>query len=312
MGSSSGNSGKTTSIRRFAPYIEETHTEFLAYAYAQVLALQDTPPTYEEIGTYIPDAFFGYGYLISSFPSLFDMYGKFMAGMDIEDVWLRLFEERLSHEEINDAASAESTLETERTNNSVVAYQIAMREANAVGSSTFVIGRSNIEKALLLRISNFRTNLKMELLINDKSYNAYLNWNHHMISAHAILMKYYYHVQHMGDKLDRDHAAYDTLWPLSISQEFGRYLGLTAGLGTVQMLIDPKKRSLLSRNLAMLSQAIYGAMFGMQWGPYGALGGAVIGTQIGETQMLMEQGRGELAWIAWVDPLIGMFLVNSY
>ena len=42
-------------------------------------------------GIAIEAAFFSAGYTIASFPSLYDMYGKFMAGLDVDTLFSQIF-----------------------------------------------------------------------------------------------------------------------------------------------------------------------------------------------------------------------------
>ena len=87
-GSSGGGSGEgqpsdTTTTVRYPQYVEEAHQSFLELVATYRDAAIDDSPFADWTDIEYSDAFFGSGYTIASFPSLYDMYGKFLAGLDI-------------------------------------------------------------------------------------------------------------------------------------------------------------------------------------------------------------------------------------
>jgi hypothetical protein len=83
---SGGGGGDTETTVRYAGYIEDKHKDFLNVVAAQRANIIDDSPYAGFVDIDIDPAFFGTGYLISSFPSLYDMFGKFMAGLDIDTI----------------------------------------------------------------------------------------------------------------------------------------------------------------------------------------------------------------------------------
>ena len=111
MGGMGGGKSEDQKIEvRYAPYIESNHETFLdTVASYRASTTGDSPfDGYTDI--VIEAAFFGTGYTIASFPSLYDMYGKFMAGLDICDLYTDAFEDIISTSEVNDLVSAEADM----------------------------------------------------------------------------------------------------------------------------------------------------------------------------------------------------------
>jgi len=98
---SSGSSSSTGPVR-YAPYIEDKHKAFLAVSEAAGIAARLTNPYENYVDLDFDDAFFGSGYVMASYPSLYDMFGKFMAGLDIDSLW----DQVLSSVQDNDSVRA--------------------------------------------------------------------------------------------------------------------------------------------------------------------------------------------------------------
>jgi len=91
MGSSgSGNTTETTVIR-FAPYIESYHAAMLYTVVSVRNSIISDSPYADYTDLDVDKAMFGVGYAISNFASLYDMYGKFMAGLDVDALFGRVF-----------------------------------------------------------------------------------------------------------------------------------------------------------------------------------------------------------------------------
>lgn len=286
--------------KRYAPYVEAYHEKFLTVAYSKVLALDDNPPPAYEMGDRIIDAFFGTGYLISSYPAVYDMCGKHMAGLDIESVWSALLKSVHDNSIIADASSAMFADEEDNQNASLSMFAIGCRNNNAVSSSTFILGKTNKERASVLKVAKYRTNLQF-ILLNNKMQADYLNNKVKTITAYSIIMQYYYTVQGRSNKRDFDQNAKLALWPLTTRNEFSRYLAAMSGVKAGEIAeIEKRKRSWLSKNTYVFNYAVQGAIFGYTYfGPYGAAVGAQVGTAIGEAQILMEEGSPH-----WFVPFI--------
>ena len=293
-GSSTPKNTTSQTTIRYAPYIEERHEDFLNTVYAKRAEVLDDDPfaAYEDI--IVDDAFFGAGYVISSFPSLYDMYGKFLAGLDIEVLFTQIFENTVNAPEVNNLVAAESVmLDEDITINAVPRLQVGMRDINSVIASTFVIGKAIIDDAKTKALSKFSAELKYNLIpVAQSRWATHLEWNNKVIGMYAEIMKFYYSARTDIDEIKYANAAKSRLWPFTVL-DFER-----AALGALQGATNAKESvagaSTASKVIGgALSGAAMGAMVCNAISPgvaatnstpavaggagWGALGGAVLG-----------------------------------
>lgn len=288
MGSST-NSKQKTEIR-YAGYIEEEHERFLNRYHDLWESLKNDSP----YGSYIPiatdAAFFCVGYTIGNFPCLYDMYGKYMAGLDIEQLWHYSLEDIVNDSAINSTIAEEMKLLDDKIiEQTIPDFQIKMRDMNSVISSSFVVGKAAIENARLKALSRISSNAKLQTIPEaEKQFVDSLNWNKKTVANYAEAMKLYYMT-----KMDVDEANYkfdtkDKLWPLEVL-DFER-----AALGALQRATNYEKtmereRSTLSKGLLIASYTVSGLYIGSSiGGVWGAVIGAVIGCIIGIAYVLLE------------------------
>ena len=138
-----GDDGDQIVTVRYAPYIEAKHSAFLSTVATHRKALTNDSAFDGFTDIVIDAAFFGTGYTIANFPSLYDMYGKFMAGLDVDTLFSQIFEDTVNAPEINDLVAAESDiLDDEITNKVLPPILTGSRDINSVLSSTFIIAKS--------------------------------------------------------------------------------------------------------------------------------------------------------------------------
>src|SRR4030065_1621526 len=116
MGGGKGNQTSTTTVK-LPTYLETAHQEYLERVTSHVARLLsdqdydgeiDSSPYRDYVDKNFEDAFLGVGYIMSSFPSLYDMYGKFLAGLDVEVLFDEAFQETVNGQVISDLVSAEA------------------------------------------------------------------------------------------------------------------------------------------------------------------------------------------------------------
>ena len=300
MGGGGGSSNPYTWTEiRYAPYIEARHSDFLNSVYsARVAAINNSPfAAYTDIE--VDNAFFGAGYTISSFPSLYDMYGKFMAGLDIEALWTQEYNDTIDSPVVNSLIAAEGDLiDDEIATTSIPRLQTGMRDMNAVMNSSFVVGKSLIEDTRTKMVAKFSADLKYRLIpVAQERWNTHLNWNKLTVGTYAEIMKLYFSAKTDVDEINYAMAAKNTLWPFTVL-DFER-----AAVGALQGATSSKQdvagASTASRVLSgALTGAAMGATVGAAVGKgvadtsagaaagstmsgaysgYGAIGGAVMG-----------------------------------
>ena len=225
-----GGGGDTKTEIRYAGYVEDKHKDFLNVLAAQRASDIDSSPFADYTEIPVDAAFFGTGYLISSFPSLYDMYGKFMAGLDIDTLYSQIFEDTVNAPEINNLVSAEATMMDDDIGMNVLPrFQAGMRDLNAVMSSSYVLGRAAIEDARVKALSRFSAELKYRMIpiVTDR-WRTHLDWNRHTVVLYAEIMRTYYQVKTNIEEHYYNLKELDAKWPWTIlGQE-------RAGLGALQ------------------------------------------------------------------------------
>jgi len=279
MGGSSGGSGSSDTTVRYAPYVESLHQSFLEKVAAKRIAVVDDSPFDDYVDIEVDDAFFGSGYTIASFPSLYDMYGKFMAGLDIDALWTQMYNDTLESPAINTLVAAESALlDDDIETNSIPRLQTGMRDLNAVLSSSYVVGRSVIEDGKAKSVAKFSADLKYRLIpVAQERWQLHLQWNQNVVSIYSEIMKLYYATKMDVDDVNYSMAAKDRLWPFTVL-DFER-AALGALQGATNSKTDVAGASTAKRMIGgALSGAAMGAMIGGKTNPtYGAAIGAVVG-----------------------------------
>lgn len=280
-----------TGFIRYAPYVEEHHAAFLDLTHAKALAILEDSPFDGYVPVEIDDAFFGIGYAISNFPSLYDMFGKFMAGFDVEILWGYIFEDSLNTPEINSATSAEMKLVDDNiVKDTLPDFQIMMRKINSVVSSSFVIGKSVIENTRVKALSKISAEAKFQMIPGvQEKFNASLNWGKKTVTTYAEAMKLYYMTKMHVDNSNYNFDAQNKLWPFTVLDFERAALGALQGTVNFQKVMEKRKRSTLSGGLLIASYAVTGAYVGYAIGNVvGAVVGAIIGAIIGLAVVLLE------------------------
>lgn len=279
--SGGGGSGDSKTEIRYAAYVEAKHSSFLSALQARridISPFSESPySSYKDIE--VEDAFFGAGFTISSFPALYDMYGKFMAGLDIEVLYGQIFEDTVNSSQVTNLIAAESALlDDEIEINSLPRLQTGMRDINSVISSSFVIAKSLIEDAKTKSISKFSAELKYRLIpVVSERWGKHLAWNQNIIQTYIEIMRLYYTGKIDVDEANLGYAAKHKLWPFTV-MEFER-AGLGALQGATNTTMTPPRASGLARAVSgAASGAALGSTFLPGWGTaigaiFGGLGG---------------------------------------
>ena len=260
-----GGGGDSETTIRYAGYIERAHEDFLdTIAETRASVITDSPfSDYTNVD--VDSAFFGTGYAISSFPALYDMFGKFMAGLDIEILWSQSFEDTLNYLVVPNLIDAESALLSEELEETAIPrMEIGLRDISSVLTSTFVIGREQLENSRQKQLAKFSAELKYNLIpIAHDRWKAHLDWNKGVIGVYAEMMKLYFSAKTDVDEVNYAMAAKNKLWPFTVL-DFER-AALGALQGAVNQKTDVAGASTASRVLSgALSGAAMGAMIGGQ------------------------------------------------
>lgn len=227
--------GESTSVR-FAPYVEAHHVDFLDTVgeYIDSTLAAENPYSDWEDGVLLGEieaSFFGTGYLISDFPSLYDMYGKFMAGLDIEVLFDQSLDDTINGTPVANAISAEAiSLSDELENVAYPRFDAGMRDINAVMSSTYVVGKAMMETERLKALSKFSANVRLGLVPTAvQRWQSHLDWNKNVIDSYQAIMKLYVATTTGIRGLDYDMKVKAALWPFQVLSYEGTALGALVG-----------------------------------------------------------------------------------
>lgn len=276
-------SSKTDSTIKYAPYWEIAHQDVLNHSgedttTTSVVAAFNTAiansPFSTQVDYEVRDAFFGDGYQVESFPSLWDMFGKFMAGLDLHLLFQQTYNDLLTSPEINDTITAQAAyLDDDIETNILPRFHGGMRNINAVNSSGFMAGRALIEDTRIKNINKFASEIRLRVLdVSAQMWSQHLNWNSAVISTYAGMNKQYFATEMDVEAHTTNFQMRDAVWELSMYEYIRAMMGVVSGAqGTVQ----PPEPSQASKTV---SGALGGAAVGYQvGGGYGAIVGGIVG-----------------------------------
>lgn len=275
-GSGGGSSGRQT----YAHYIEDYHKTFLALSEEKGNVVRDYSPYLD----YAPDtpsgwelrtedhtaALYGAAYDINNFPSLYDIYGKFMASLDVEALFEQVLNEVQNADVIQDMSTAHKALLSDDIEQEVLPrYKAGMRDINSVISTTFNIGRAIIENARVKKVAEFDAGLQFKLIpLAAEVFSKHLAWNTSVVDT-------YKHITHLGIVTEMDDGAINSenkiqnaLWPFTVMEcERANLAALQSAMSNTQ-----------GAGASKVTKAIGGALSGAAAGTMVAPG---LGTAIG-------------------------------
>lgn len=232
----------------------------------------------------VDNAFLGLGMALSSFSALYDMFGKFLSGFDVESIWSNTFNKIFSEDEITTIKEDSNLIDRNAE------PELMMRDINAVDSSSFIIAKAQREDSILKRLyeQNSEQIFGLLYIAQNKVIQA-MNWQKDAIMHYAIIIKNY-----LMTLIDRDEANYDNvcnniLWPFFVL-DFERTALSAMNRGAFyNKIVQKRKRSDLSKVLLVASYTAYGAVYGSMFGPgWGTFIGACIGFCVGVAIVMSE------------------------
>jgi len=286
MGGSS-SSGDTTTTIRFAPYIESKHSDALDMSVSTRESIIDVSPYAAYAAVSSDNAFFGIGYSISSFPSLYDTFGKFMAGLDIDELFTSSFSYKMDSALSNDYIDSEISIMDDSINQ-MQKEKILSRDSNTANSSTFIIAQANIEDNRIKKTTELRLDVRYSLIPGIvETWSKTLSWDKSVVTEYAKAMLGYYLCKTNTDEAEYNKKTENTIWPITVLDFERSMLAAMTGAKVTRTMTD-KERSDISKALLVASHTWQGAQMGSYWGPYGTVIGAVVGFAIGMAVMLFE------------------------
>jgi len=301
MGGGGGGGGTQKTYIRYADYIEDEHKHVLYYYSKLWENLETQSPFRNYTDVEVDDAFFGAGYAISSFPSLYDMFGKFMAGLDIEVLFTQIFEDTVNSPIVNALVSAEAAMmDDDIVMNSLPRMQAGLRDINSVISSSFVIGKSIIEDARVKSLNRFSAELRYRLIpLVPGRWMGHLDWNKGVVGVYAELMKLYFSAKTDVDEINYAMKTKHLLWPFTILEYERAALGALQGATTQKSEVAGASKAARAISGALTGAAM-GAMVGTYAGQAYAGAGATAATtaSYGATGGTIGAGLGAILGVA--------------
>jgi len=264
--SSSGHEDKHKNIEttvRYPFYLEIAHQTFLNNVHDKVEVVKRESPYEDFEKVDVDDIFLQSGFTLQSFPALFDMFGKHMAGFDIETLFDDAFDKTVNSSNVSDLVISKSDMLDEEVSDKIYPkFSVGMRDLDAVESSSFVIGKSLIEQNKIGKISKFESEVKYNLLPNVIDIYSYeLSWQRDIINYYGSIIQTYYNVKLDIEKFNSEKIFNNLFWPLTVSEYERSALGVLTGAGTSTTKTEQDERG----------NNILG----------GALSGAAVGTVLG-------------------------------
>lgn len=279
MSSGGKSGGDTQATIRYAPYLEGAHSSLIDHKsdHAPMVsmidlfnaALDQSPYSEAYSHLIIEPSFFGTGYTINSFPSLYDMFGKFMAGLDACDLWGEIYENVVHGPEIQAAIAAHSAMIQDEIDSTILPKFLAgMRDINAVQSSAFVTGKAIIADGHTKALHKFASEIELRAVdASAKLWVQHLEWNKDVVKVYAELAKFFYDERERVDRTYFEFAVKDKLWNLNLLDYARAVIGALNGAAAAKSEKEP----------SMLQKIMGGALGGMSAG--GAFGG--VGSLLG-------------------------------
>lgn len=291
MGSKGGGDGGET-IVRYAPYLEAAHSRILDHEGADYPSISFIDAFNDAVnaspyGSYeVIDSDEGYlgvrsddpslTYELKNFPSLWDMFGKFMAGLDLHDLWADVYEDVLRGPEIENAISAHAdSVQAEVDRLIMPRFLGGMRDINAVQSTAFVVGKALIQEGVVREVNKFSADLRVEALkISNQQWTQHLSWSQSVIQVYAEMFKLYFATRLDLDRTALEYQSKDAMWNVNLFEHARGIIGAMSGAAATA---DPNEPSQAQKSIG---GALTGASAGWMvsgGNPVGAVIGGVIG-----------------------------------
>lgn len=279
----------------YAGYIEAVHKQVLSHDSVHTVptlcvieamnaAFNQSPySSYSQVSA--EAGFLGEGYTLNQFPALFDMYGKFMAGLDIEVLWSQIYENNVHGEDLDAAVTSFGNMLSDQIDEKVYPKFLAgYRDINAVMSSAFVVAKALIANEQVKQTAEFVSKLQFKMVdIAQERWVKHLGWNTGMIVQYADLQKLYYSTKFDADGRNTEFAVKDELWNLSLFEYARAMVGALNGAAAATPRSEPSQAA---KSIAM------------------AAAGSAAGAQLG--QAIGGEGSSGAAWGAGAGALLGL------
>jgi len=274
MGGSGGGGGGGRT--EYSKYVEAEHQGYITKVKSYVTGAITDYPLMQFSSIDIDDSFFGTGYMLSSFPALYDMFGKFMAGLDIDVLSNQMLEDTVNSTTINNLVGAEANLLSDHVETKIIPkFQTGMRDINAVLSSSFVIGKSLIAESEVKAIEKYSSELRYRMIpVALEKWKIHLTWNEGVVRNYAEILKLYISAKIDTEEYNTVLAEKNSYWPFTVLEYQRAAVAALQGGSNVAGGVG------ISKAQKAIGGALSGAATGFMLSggnPIGAAAGGVLG-----------------------------------
>lgn len=289
-GSSDSVSTEKTVQVRFAPYIEYKHESCLDTVTSIRKQIINESP-YDGITYFdLSDALYAYGKTLQDITPMYNVFGKYMASIDISLTYDGAFTSVMCKGEIDELLNAESIrYDLDVMIDKIVKYKLNMRLVNSIMTSSYAVGLSAIESEKLTLMSKISLELRGQQIPCVKiNFTSALDYFQQNAKLYAKNLQMILSLEDITRAFNDTERYKNSLWPFSVLQFEATVIGTLRGRASYQKDILKRSRSGLSTVLSITSYTVQGAVIGSYFGPYGTVIGAVIGVVVGIAMRLLE------------------------
>jgi hypothetical protein len=226
-----GKSGGGDTVVRYAPFLETAAKRLIADGWVHTDEQMDISPYTGLVVTNPALAFFGIGYVMSDYPSMFDMFGKFMAGLDIETLNAQILQDALYGPVVEEAVSAAAAiLDSDINAHSYPRFEEGMADINAVMDSEFMMGRAFMEDGRNRSVAKYISDIHLHMLdLGHQRWVHHLQWNAQVISHYLSIFHTYFgeETQYVSTTTGLETANH--LWPFTVLSHQRELIGVLNG-----------------------------------------------------------------------------------
>lgn len=227
-----GKSGGDSEVKiRYAGYIETKHKDFLNITAEKRALLIDASPLANVEAIPIETIFWGAGFDLAGYTSLYDTWSSRMFDVDPEVLYTTIFVDTTQGGAVGELVAAEAALMDDDINSTVLPrFQTGLRDINSVVSSSFVVGKALIEDARVKALAKFSAELHYRLIpVVAERWTRHLEWEKNVVAAQAELMKTYLATKLNVVQHNQEVAVRHTLWPFTVLEYERAAIGALQG-----------------------------------------------------------------------------------
>ena len=295
----------------YAPYIQSAHQELIQLA-ATIINngilpqagdgypggnLSITPGWVfnSPAASYVPQlsdldpvvGFIGTGYLLSDFPSAWDMFGKFVAVLDLEALYEQIAEEMILNEAIVGAVEAKNQYLNDNVNQGALPrLRCELRDIGAVRTSSFFDAQTKIWNQKQQEISNYSASVKgAAIALAHNRWAKHLDWNSGVIDQYINTIRLFLSVQQDWSAVATEIKYGNVMWNSTVLRQMGDIIATLNGAAAASSKKEPGVASWIG---AALNAAETGSILYKDYKQYEANKQSQIASTRMTTQLPME------------------------